>query len=61
MQLENINQLKPGDVVRNLQDQSGGSFIVVDVLGDRATAVRTVDITNPPEWEVVIQVAYRQV
>ena len=49
---ERTMQLKTGDIVRH---KSGGeSYVVTAVYGsDRATAVRSVDITHPPEWEVM--------
>ncbi len=45
-----IQNLKPGQLIRSKSSEI--SFIVTDVFGDRATAVRVADITNPCEWEV---------
>lgn len=49
--LTDLSSLTPGTIVRNVG--SGQVYIVTGNYGKRVTAVRTVDITNPPEWEVV--------
>ena len=47
----NINSLKNGDVVYN--KGSGQVYTVTSSYKNRATAVRSIDITNPNEWELV--------
>lgn len=48
---EEMKALQPGDIVSN-QDW-GDRFIVTANYGDRVTAVRTADLTNPDEWNLV--------
>lgn len=46
-----ISDLQNGDIIRN---KSGSeSYIVTGNYGTHVTAVRTVDVTNPSEWEVL--------
>jgi len=45
----NFKTLKRGQMIRNI---NGQTFIVHEIFGNRAVAVRTVDIMNEPEWEV---------
>lgn len=46
-----FKNLKHGSLVRH---KSGGkAFTVMANYGDRVTAVRTVDLTNPSEWDEV--------
>ena len=40
---------------------SGLGFMVTDNFGERVTAVRTVDITNPLEWVLVQKSAQQSV
>jgi len=48
-----FNKLQPGDAVRH---KGGGDvFLVTANYGGRVTAVRTADITNPDEWDIVIK------
>lgn len=49
-QLQSISELKEGDTIRGRM--SGWAYTVHGTYGDRATAVRTVDVTNPSDWEV---------
>jgi len=50
--LESIGDLNPGDLVRG---KSGKVVAVVTAnYGHRATAVRSYDITNAPEWETMV-------
>lgn len=51
MTKEEMRELKPGDIVQSLSDGSG--YVVTANYGDRITAVKTVDITNPNEWLLV--------
>lgn len=48
---ENVMQLKTGDIIRSRL--TGEGYVVTGQYGDRATAVRTVDVTNPDEWLVM--------
>lgn len=50
------DDLKAGDRVRYASKAGNNAysvFMVTKCYGSRATAVKTVDITNPPEWEVL--------
>lgn len=49
--ISKIEDLKPGDIIKG--KSSGITYTVIDIYGDRATAVRTADVTNPIEWEVL--------
>ena len=51
MTKDEFEQLTPGDIVRIKGDWQG--YIVTASYGTRATAVRTVDITNPREWDLI--------
>ena len=53
-----IHDLEHGDVIRHKRSSgiNCGMFIVTANYGDRVTAVSTVDVTNPPEWELVSKV-----
>ena len=46
-----MRKLQVGDLVRG--KLSGMMFVVTGNYGDRVTAVKTVDMTNPEEWEIV--------
>lgn len=48
---EQFKALKPGDLVRH--KASPEAMIVHANYGDRVTAVRTSDLTNPNEWDQV--------
>lgn len=52
MTIEEFKELGPGDVVVNKINLLQ-SYIVHANYGDRATAVRTVDLTNAGEWKLV--------
>lgn len=49
--LENIKNLQAGSIVRH--KNGSVSYVVTANYGNRATAVRTIDITNPSEWEIL--------
>lgn len=51
MTREDFQDLRPGDVVRGKAFSQ--VYIVTANYGDRVTAVRTADLTNPPEWDLV--------
>lgn len=48
--VESICDVVPGLVILHIG--SGETYIVTANYGDRATAVRTQDITNPFEWRI---------
>ena len=50
-QLVRIDELKPGMTVRH--KGSSDAYLIHDCYGNRATGVRTIDITNPVEWEII--------
>lgn len=54
-----MRKLQVGDLVRD--KLRGMTFVVTGNYGDRVTAVRTVDMTNPDEWELVsVQYNYEE-
>ena len=54
--LELLN-LSTGDIIKHVTEPQ--TFVVTVNFGDRVTAVTTVDVTNPVEWEVVAKANYR--
>ena len=55
---QQFKSLKAGDIVRGVF--SGQSYVVAANYGDRVTAVRTVDVTNPHEWQLASKVTQRE-
>lgn len=53
MTTEEMKKLERGDIVLPFGDNR--TFIVTANYGNHVTAVATVDITNPPEWELVLK------
>lgn len=51
MKPEEMSNLREGDIIRS--KSIGLAFVVTANNGDSVTAVRTVDVTNPGEWELV--------
>lgn len=51
MTKDQMRNLQPGDTIRG--KLSGNSYIVTANYGDRVTAVRTADVTNHEEWDVI--------
>jgi hypothetical protein len=49
--LQKLKELKTGDIIRSRFNQE--VYVVTANYGDRVTAVSTVEVTNPPEWEVM--------
>lgn len=47
-----FKSLDVGDIVRGRV--SGVSYVVTGNYGGRVTAVRTAEITNPDEWELIV-------
>ena len=54
MNKEQFKKLKAGDIVRHKAERSK-AYIVHDNCGDRVTAVRVVDMTNPAEWDLAVE------
>ncbi len=48
-----MKKLQPGDVIRGKNSADG--YIVTANYGNRVTAVRTTDMTNPSEWDLVVK------
>lgn len=46
-----IKEFRRGMIVRHRNDN--GSYVVINNYGNHATAVDTVDICNPSEWEIL--------
>lgn len=46
-----FSELKVGSLISQ-KTSKDAVYVITAVYGDRATAVRTVDITNPQEWEI---------
>jgi len=50
MTLDEMKNLKVGDIIRS--DATEQPYIVTANYGGRVTAVQTVDITHPEEWQI---------
>lgn len=49
MKQGDLQKLKIGDIITNIG--SGNSYIVSDYCGENSVvAIRTIIVTNPPEW-----------
>jgi len=48
---EEFKNLRIGDVIKHKSDSK--TYVVTAHYGNRITAVTTVDLTNPIEWEIV--------
>lgn len=57
MTRQDFKALKRGDLVRHKHENR--TFVVTANYGDRVTAVSSVDLTNPPEWDQVDPVGAR--
>jgi len=53
-----LRNLQAGDIVRSKSGSEG--YIITGSYGNRAIGVRTIDITNPSEWDLVIKVTSEQ-
>lgn len=51
---DEFKKLAVGDIVKS--DFSDIDYVVIANYGDRMTAVRVADITNPDEWSLVRRV-----
>ena len=58
MTKDELKNLKEGDVIASMFD--GKVYMVTGNYGDRATAVRTVDVTNPAEWELRLKAIHER-
>ena len=57
MDIKDFSNLSRGDIVRHKRNRS--TSYVVDVNhGGSITAMATVNMTNPDEWELVLKCAY---
>lgn len=50
---DEFKNLKRGAIVRHESQARYESYVVTANYGKRVTAVRTADMTNPSEWEIV--------
>lgn len=50
-QVKSLEELQVGDIIRGYSRQL--VFVVTANYGSRVTAVRSQDVTNPSEWEVL--------
>ena len=53
MTQETFDRLRTGDIVRGRT--SGDAYVVMDHYGDAVVAVRTVVLTHPVEWDLVVR------
>lgn len=53
---EQFKHLSTGDLVRHINDKD--IYVVTANFGSHITAVKTVDMTNPPEWVLVGKADY---
>jgi hypothetical protein len=56
MTKDEMQSLKTGDLVQHSTDLA--IYVVSENYGNRVTAVRTVDITNPAEWKKVTSIVH---
>jgi hypothetical protein len=59
MTSEQMRNLDTGDIVRG--KRSAQAFVVTGNYGDHVTAVRTVDITNSDEWDLILKAKHKGV
>jgi hypothetical protein len=55
---EQFKQLQAGDVVKG--KSSGNTFIVQANYGNRVTAVKIADMTDPAQWDLISKVTERK-
>ena len=58
MDKKQFEKLECGDIVKHIIGDK--SIIVMANYGSRVTAVRTYDLTNPDEWELVMKANYKR-
>lgn len=56
-QVKKISDLKIGMTVRG--KSSGLGYLIVRVDGDRAIGQRTIEISNPPEWDIITDMDHK--
>ena len=54
---DEFKNLTRGDIVRH--KGLGDSWLIDMSYGNRKTAIRTVDLTNPDEWELISKANYK--
>jgi hypothetical protein len=54
--MKDFKGLQEGDIVKN--QASSKKYIVTANYGDRVTAVATVDMTHPDEWDLVLKASH---
>ncbi len=59
MNEKELDQLEPGDVIRN--KGSSRSYVVLDNYGKRLIAIRTICISNPGEWDLILKAKHTRV
>ena len=50
---EEMKHLRIGDVIRH-KSLGSKQYVVTANFGDRVTAVHSIDVTNPIEWDIVL-------
>lgn len=59
MNEEEFGNLNTGDMVRRKSDHANEIWLVTGNYGGRITAVRTMDLTNPSEWDLMMKAQYQ--
>ena len=60
MKDEDFKSLKVGDLIQHKAADSR-ALVVTGNYGDHVTAVRTVDVTNPIEWDILWKAKHERV
>lgn len=60
MDIKDFSSLGRGDIVRHKRNRST-SYVVDANHGGSITAMATVDMTNPDEWELVLKCTYADI
>jgi hypothetical protein len=58
MTQDQLNTLNRGDLIRHKSQPD--TIVVTANYGGRVTAVRTYDVTNPSEWELVMKAVHQR-
>lgn len=59
MEKKKFKELSPGDIVRH-KLFGDNAYIVHSNYGDRVVAVRTVELTNPDEWDLILKCDHKK-
>ena len=51
-------ELKTGDIIRHKIESD--SLVVTGCYGSHVTAVRTQDVSNPSEWDLILQANHQE-